>query len=86
MKYLLIALLFIGCREEAQETAITTNPNVEVQLLFEKDGCKIYRFYDGRWIYYTDCRGKVDATYKTTTHNGKTTNTTTHYLENETVR
>lgn len=38
----------------------SSNSDVEVELLFEHDGCKVYRFFDGGSAkYYTDCRGQV---------------------------
>lgn len=37
----------------------TTNQAIKVELLFEKDGCKVYRFNDGNDHYYTDCRGQT---------------------------
>lgn len=48
--------------------------NFTIELLFEKNGCKVYRFQDGaRFIYWSDCTGKME--YKSTTHNGKYTST-----------
>lgn len=41
----------------------TTNQAIKVELLFEKDGCKVYRFYDGNTHYYTDCRGQTMTTH-----------------------
>lgn len=61
---LLFAIVLIaGCHKDAQETHSTTNSDIEVELLFEKDGCKVYRFYDGRSIYWCNCEGSV--TYDT---------------------
>lgn len=52
------ALLFSGCAKEPLGTERTNNSAITVELLFEKDGVKVYRFYDnGRAIYYTDARG-----------------------------
>jgi hypothetical protein len=33
----------------------TENPNFKVDFLFEKDGCKVYRFLDGNYHYFTNC-------------------------------
>lgn len=53
--------LFCSCLNEAHNKVETTNSNFEVEFLFEKDGCKIYRFIDGgHAVYWTDCRGKVE--------------------------
>lgn len=50
-------LMFIGCMKQAEK--VETKGNYKVELLFENDGCKVYRFYDGRYVYYTDCSGKI---------------------------
>ena len=76
MKILGVILLLIcfSCKQEAQ--SVSHNGNYQVEFLFEKDGCKVYRFYDGRYVYYSDCRGKIESTYTT---GGK--HKTTHYDE-----
>lgn len=62
------ALLLLGCVKEAQESV--QNGNFTVEFLFEQNGCKMYRFKDGgRYIYWSDCQGKVQADY--TTQSGK---------------
>ncbi len=53
-----IALLLTSCVHEAQSV---THEGIEfeVEFLFEKDGVKMYRFYDnGRYHYYTN-RGET---------------------------
>lgn len=63
--FILTAILFTGCLNEGQERQKTSNQEIEVTLLFEKDGCKVYRFIDGgRSVYWTDCRGKVEYSTK----------------------
>lgn len=79
-KIILIALatILISCEKAAQSTK--ESGNYKVEFLFEVDGCKIYRFYDGRTVYFSDCRGKIDeehtvksgSTY--TTHRSETLN------------
>jgi hypothetical protein len=65
---IIITLLFIGCAKDAKKTVETTNANFKVELLFENDGCKVYRFEDdGHYVYYTDCRGKVESVYQQNT-------------------
>ena len=40
-----------------QADLVSSNPDVKVQLLFEVDGCKVYRFYDGLSPrYFTNCK------------------------------
>lgn len=64
-----------SCKKDAQET--TRNGNFEVEFLFEKDGCKIYRFQDARTVYFSDCRGAITSDYETRSKRG----TTRHYEE-----
>lgn len=54
-----LPLMLCGCMNDAVETKPTTNRAMKVELLFEHDGVKVYRFYDGNPIYYTDARGSV---------------------------
>jgi hypothetical protein len=78
-----IALLFFsGCRKYIPATSkdTTSNAQIEVHLVLEHDGIKVYRFWDGvRTIYYTDARGKTswDEVHST----GKTTYIERHEVE-----
>lgn len=57
----LAALALVSCDQPAVSTTSTNNTSVKVDLLFENDGVKVYRFVDGgRNIYYTDARGRVE--------------------------
>jgi hypothetical protein len=62
-KLLLIVIVLIcvfGCVKDPVSTDSTNNSEIDVSLLFEKDGIKVYRFIDnGRFVYYTDARGKT---------------------------
>lgn len=67
MKQLIIIaflLVLFGCIKESQSKSTPSNTAFEIELLFEHDGCKVYRFYDGRYVYYTDCRGTTQQEYK----------------------
>ncbi len=57
MKWL-FAVLLLGCVERAAPQSVhgTSNPGVTVALLFEHDGCKVYRFVDGNAHYYVHCK------------------------------
>ena len=56
-----IALLFTSCVHEAQSKS-HEGIDFEVEFLFEKDGVKMYRFYDnGRFHYYTN-KGETVST------------------------
>jgi hypothetical protein len=68
---LLVAVAAIGCRKDAQQKQATSNSNFELELLFERDGMKVYRFYDGNAVYICDVRGTVQ--WDETRSNGKTT-------------
>jgi Domain of unknown function (DUF4884) len=37
----------------------SSNPDVQVDLLFTHDGCSVYRFHDGTYHYYVRCEGRV---------------------------
>jgi hypothetical protein len=65
MKKVLIGLtlgliLFTSCKREPTEVVKTNNTNFNVELLFEVDGCKVYRFWDGGYKYFTTCNGSVN--------------------------
>lgn len=61
MKTLVLIVLFLcGCVKDPLSTKGTGNLNFTVEFLFENEGCRIYRFYDGgRNIYYTNCLGQT---------------------------
>lgn len=78
-----VIILLSACEKEAQRKENTSNDNFQIELLFEKDGCKVYRFTDaGHSIYYTDCRGKIESVYDE--HIGKTSHEVR--IENETIK
>ena len=80
--YLLLVAVFISsCKEEAQSTI--QNGNFKIEFLFEQNGCKMYRFQDGgRYIYWSDCQGKIQSDYSQSTGKG----TTTHHFESITSK
>lgn len=54
----LTGLIIAGCGKDAEKRVTTTNNGVQLELMFENDGCKVYRFTDfGEPVYYADCRG-----------------------------
>lgn len=70
MKFLIAPLAIVlaacaGCSKASVGAPIpTNNPELELELLFEHDGCKVYRFYDsGHSRYWSDCRGRVHGGY-----------------------
>jgi len=77
------ALLIYATRREykpAQTYEASSNPGIDVQLVLEHEGVKVYRFWDGvRTIYYTDARGRTS--WKEVHSTGKTTYTEDHEVE-----
>jgi hypothetical protein len=65
MKKLLMVLpsiLLASCGQDPVATKSTDNPNVPVGLMFEVDGCKVYRFTDAsRFVYFTNCTGETTS-------------------------
>lgn len=53
-------VLFTSCKREPTEVVTTNNKNFHVELLFEVDGCKVYRFWDHGYKYFTTCNGSVE--------------------------
>lgn len=58
--FIIIALFaFTSCYNEAKET--TNRGDFQLELLFEHEGCKMYRFRDGmRCIYWSNCTGNTE--------------------------
>jgi hypothetical protein len=52
--------LLTSCGREAESISQSSNSNFTVELLFEVDGCKVYRFQDcNRYHYFTNCKGET---------------------------
>lgn len=67
---LITIILLTGCSKTPIGIEQTSNSTIQVDLLFEKDGVKVYRFTDyGRPIYYTDARGSTQ--WSESRNNGK---------------
>ena len=70
---MIIFIEFTGCVTPipGQQTVQTTNKAIKVELLFEVDGCKVYRFYDGMSNggaypvakYFTKCVGSNSVSW-----------------------
>ena len=55
----LVLAVMVGCvdSKEPVRTESTNNPTVPVAMLFEHDGCRVYRFIDAdRYRYYANCQ------------------------------
>ncbi|WP_289745003.1 DUF4884 domain-containing protein [Paramuribaculum intestinale] len=81
----LCAVCLSGCEKQTVKTPTSVNQNTDkdykVTLLFEVDGIKVYRFYDGRAVYFTNANGKTSDDYTTTRRVGNHTHSTTHHVE-----
>ena len=78
MKKLLFILL-IGLLSSCKGESISSehSGDFKLELLFEKDGCKMYRFHDGIWVYWSTCEGRtswVESNGKTSTSHEVNTN------------
>jgi hypothetical protein len=69
---LLASAALTSCNGDAKES--TQDGDFKIELLFEKDGCKVYRFSDGgRYIYWSNCQGNLQSSYyRSTGKNGHT--------------
>jgi hypothetical protein len=66
-----ILIAFTACKKEAK--SMSKVDAFELELLFEKDGCKVYRFYDGNYIYWANCAGTISYEYSTQVGKSRTT-------------
>lgn len=66
---LLIGLLIVSCGNEPVSKSLEGN-DIEVEFMFEKDGVKVYRFYDGRYHYFTT-RGETITTQTSGSNSNK---------------
>jgi hypothetical protein len=61
-----------GCSKEPVKVEASSNTSVPVSLLFEHEGCKVYRFEDGgKAIYYSKCRESSQTAWNSTQLVGK---------------
>ncbi len=63
---LLAGVLLTGCYKESQSSTTEGN-GFQVEFLFEKDGIKMYRFFDGGRQHYFTTTGETISTQ----HSGK---------------
>lgn len=50
--FIITIVVLTGCMKDEQ-TSETVGNGFQVEFLFEKDGVKVYRFFDGRYHYFT---------------------------------
>lgn len=79
-KYLAATLMAIfvltGCYKDPETTEMAGR-DISVDKLFTVDGCTVYRFWDTRAVYFSNCKGRTEYSYNTPT--GKVT--TTHQVQ-----
>jgi len=79
--FVLMCFVFTGCNHRGSSKDSVQDGDFVIEFLFEKDGCKMYRFKDGRrYIYWANCSGRVSADFRKIVSNGKT-NTVRKYDE-----
>lgn len=59
---LIISITLVSCYGNGIEKSKTNNDDYDVTYLFEKDGIKVYRFYDGMHFHYFTSRGETITT------------------------
>lgn len=59
--FLLLVLLVVGCNNAAPLEKSSSNNGWQVELCFEKEGYRVYRFSDGNdsWRYYVTPTGTM---------------------------
>lgn len=64
MKYLWIFLFLTACNSK-QGVPVQISSAIDqfnVEMLFERDGCMVYRFLDGHYHYFVNCEGQTIQT------------------------
>lgn len=68
-----LALLLSGAQEDCdprqpegrpEDTRSTTAKKYDTTFMFEYEGCKLYRFYDGHYIYWANCKGQSETAWQ----------------------
>ncbi len=61
---IMLVLVVAGCDDKPIRTAKTNNKDIEVNILFDYDGCRGYSADVGsRMIYFVRCNGSVDTSW-----------------------
>jgi hypothetical protein len=83
---LLLILALAGCTPTPPVSESTEGNGYQVAELFTKDGCTVYRFHDGNYVYFTSCTGSTQSEYTTSHQCGKVQCSERHDVYNDTVR
>ena len=52
-----LMLACAGCMTDPIATAPTNNAQIQVDLLFDHEGCRVFRFRDIAYHYFVKCNG-----------------------------
>lgn len=74
---LIAAVGLFGCQKQPEVS--THQGNFNVEKLFTHEGCTVYRFYDDRTVYYTNCQGQANTQYSCGKNCTTNTETTTSF-------
>ena len=72
-------VLLSGCYKDPESTT-SAGRDFSVDKLFTVDGCTVYRFWDSKAVYFSNCKGRTEYDYNTqsgkinTTHKVQTVN------------
>jgi len=62
LRILLVMVFLVSCSEDPISETGTDNPNIKIDLLFNHNGCSVYRFRDGGYSrYFSDCSGSISS-------------------------
>lgn len=64
MKFILLLLsivTLVACGKSSEKTELIRD--FKVETLFTHEGCTVYRFYDDRRVYFTNCQGSTQSSY-----------------------
>ena len=53
-------LFLTACQKDAESSA-RVGHEFKVEKLFTHEGCTVYRFFDDRRVYYTNCQGSTQS-------------------------
>lgn len=83
----IIVILLCGCENKPVASVSTNNNDIHLELLFEHEGYKVYRFHDnGNAHYYVTPQGMTSATVTESVPAGKTVIITSKSEEIETSK
>lgn len=58
---LLASVALVACQKSPEQSTHKGQGGFNVETLFTHEGCTVYRFYDDRTVYYTNCVGQAQS-------------------------